>query len=88
MPKLYSSDYIIKVLLQKGFILIARKGRHAKYRLFSRPPLTVIVPIKRKEMPVGTFKSILRQANLSEADFEKKYHSQGDRPVGEIKKII
>jgi len=32
---------------------------------------TVIVPSPRKEMPHGTFASILRQSGLSKADFEK-----------------
>ena len=72
MPKLYSSSRIIKVLLFKDFVFISQKGSHAKYRKFSHPPLTVIVPSGKKEIPVGTFKSILRQANLSEEDFKKK----------------
>lgn len=71
MPKLYSSAQIIRVLLRKDFIFISSKNSHAKYRLFTRPPLTVIVPTGKKEMPSGTFKSILRQANLNEEDFNK-----------------
>lgn len=72
MPKLYSSSKIIKVLLSRDFVFISQKGSHAKYRKFSRPPWTVIVPTSKKEIPIGTFKSILRQANLSEEDFKKK----------------
>ena len=72
MPKLYSSDYIIKVLALKGFIFISKKGTHAKYRLYTKPALTVIMPTNREEIPAGTFQSILRQANLNEEDFEKK----------------
>lgn len=68
MPKLYSSKQIIKVLEQKGFIFITRKGSHIKYRNTGNPALTVIVPADRKEMPMGTFKSILRQASLTEED--------------------
>lgn len=71
MPKLYSSKHIAKVLLKKGFIFISRKRSHAKYRLFTEPPLTVIVPLGHREIPWGTFKSILRQASLSEKEFEK-----------------
>jgi predicted RNA binding protein YcfA (HicA-like mRNA interferase family) len=40
-----------------------------KYRKFGMPTLTVIIPANRKEIPMGTFKSILRQANLNEEDF-------------------
>jgi predicted RNA binding protein YcfA (HicA-like mRNA interferase family) len=69
MPKLYSSAYIIQVLLAHGFMLISQKGSHQKYRKIGTPTLTVIVPAGRKEIPIGTFKSILRQSALSEADF-------------------
>jgi len=33
--------------------------------------LIVIVPSPKKEIPYGTFKSILRQSNLTEGDFKK-----------------
>lgn len=69
MPKLYSSDHTIKVLGRKGFVCISQKGSHVKFRKFGNPTLTVIVPASRKEIPYGTFRSILRQANLSEENF-------------------
>ncbi|MDP2812586.1 MAG: type II toxin-antitoxin system HicA family toxin [bacterium] len=72
MPRLYSSNQIIKVLICRGFIFISQKGSHAKYRLYTKPVLTVIVPTSKKEIPMGTFKSILRQANLAEEDFKRK----------------
>ncbi|MFH1838224.1 MAG: type II toxin-antitoxin system HicA family toxin [Candidatus Kuenenbacteria bacterium] len=70
MPKLYSSQKIIKVLQMKGFIYISQKGSHIKFRKISNPTLTVIIPANRKEIPFGTFKSILRQANLTNEDFK------------------
>lgn len=69
MPKLISSERIAKVLRAKGFIFISQKGSHAKFRKSGKKTFTVIVPMGRKEIPLGTFKSILRQANLSEEDF-------------------
>ncbi len=72
MPRLYSSSDIIKILQKKGFIYISQKGSHVKFRKVGNPVLTVIVPAGRKEMPYGTFRSILRQANLTEKDFKKK----------------
>jgi predicted RNA binding protein YcfA (HicA-like mRNA interferase family) len=72
MPKLYSSSYIIKVLQKRGFVYISQKGSHVKLRKTASPTLTVIVPAGRKEIPFGTFKSILRQANLTEDDFGQK----------------
>ncbi|TSC74669.1 MAG: hypothetical protein G01um101444_230 [Parcubacteria group bacterium Gr01-1014_44] len=68
MPKLYSSVRIVKVLLRKGFVFISQKGSHAKFK-YGR--YTVIIPMGRKKVPLGTLKSILRQANLNESDLDK-----------------
>jgi len=72
MPKLYSSKQILKVLEQKGFIFVSQKGSHIKYRKTGNPTLTAIIPDNRKEIPEGTFRSILRQSNLTQEDFKKK----------------
>ena len=69
MPKLHSSKWIAKVLERKGFIFISQKGSHMKFRKEGNPTLTTIVPAAR-EIPYGTFRSILRQANLNEEDFK------------------
>lgn len=67
MPKLYSSDFLIKVLLAKGFVFISQRGSHIKLRNLSiSPTRTVIIPSGRKEIPLGTLKSILRQSGLDE----------------------
>jgi len=70
MPKLYSSKEILQVLEKKSFVYISQKGSHIKYRKTGNPTLTVIVPAERKQIPVGTFNSILRQSNLTREDFE------------------
>ncbi|SHM06578.1 type II toxin-antitoxin system HicA family toxin [Mucilaginibacter sp. OK098] len=70
MPKLYSSSYILKVLGDHGFIFISQKGSHVKLRKTDTITLTVIVPANRKEIPIGTFRSILRQSALTEGDFK------------------
>lgn len=72
MPKLYSSAEVIKVLQKKGFIYISQKGSHAKFRKTGSSTSTVIVPASKREIPFGTFKSILRQANLAEEEFRPK----------------
>lgn len=70
MSKLHSSKKIVKILVENGFIVISQKGSHLK--LFSRSKkCMVIVPANRKEIPMGTFHSILRQSKLSKEDFEK-----------------
>lgn len=70
MPKLYSSKHVIRVLLRHGFEFVSQKGSHIKYRRLGNPTLTVIVPDNRKEIPRGTFRSIVRQSQLEERDFE------------------
>ncbi len=71
MPKLYSSKHIVQVLLKHRFYFISQKGSHAKFRKFDEVVITVIVPMNRREIPYGTFKSILRQSGLRENQFEK-----------------
>ena len=71
MPKLYSSNEILQVLLKHGFVFVSQKGSHIKYRKTGDISLTVIIPAERKQIPVGTFHSILRQSGLSKEDFEK-----------------
>jgi len=69
MPKRYSSKRIIKVLEKHKFVFISQKGSHVKYRKHGSFTLTVIVPANRPEIPIGTFRSILRQSQLQESDF-------------------
>jgi len=69
MPKLYSSRHIIRVLEKRGFVFVSQKGSHAKYRKVGQPTLTAIVPAAKKEIPEGTFRSILRQSRLDKRDF-------------------
>ncbi len=70
MSKLCSSEQIIQALQRKGFLYVSQRGSHVKFRKkISQHTRTVIVPAGRKEIPMGTFKSILRQSGLQEKDF-------------------
>jgi predicted RNA binding protein YcfA (HicA-like mRNA interferase family) len=69
VPKRPSSDEVTKVLRRHGFVLVSQKGSHAKYRRTGTPSRTVIVPMGRKNLLVGTFHSIIEQAGLTEDDF-------------------
>jgi predicted RNA binding protein YcfA (HicA-like mRNA interferase family) len=69
MSRLLSSDQIIKILLKFGFKLVSQRGSHQKYY---KDGFTVIVPSPRKEIPIGTFRPIVRQAGLSVDDFFDK----------------
>ncbi|HYI99714.1 MAG TPA: type II toxin-antitoxin system HicA family toxin [Thermoleophilaceae bacterium] len=69
MPKLYSSGEIVSVLERADFVFISQRGSHVKYRRAGTPARTVIVPAGRKQIPRGTFRSILRQSGLDDAHF-------------------
>jgi len=69
MPRLHSSRKIIRVLKENGFDITSQKGSHVKL-VSERKKFIVIVPANRKEIPMGTFNSILRQSKLSKEDFE------------------
>lgn len=66
MPKRFSSDQTTKALKKYGFVFVSQKGSHVKFRLLDK---TVIVPAGKKEIPAGTFRSILRQSGLKLEDF-------------------
>ena len=66
MTKLPSSRIVVSVLLTNGFTLVSQKGSHLKFVNGNR---TVIVPAGRKEIPMGTLKSIARQSGLSDSEF-------------------
>jgi predicted RNA binding protein YcfA (HicA-like mRNA interferase family) len=56
-------------LNKTGFYFVSQKGSHAKYK--NAAGKIVILPMAKKEIPSGTFYSILKQADLSLRDFEK-----------------
>ena len=66
MSKLLSSTEIIHVLLKFGFQLVSQRGSHQKFR---KEGHTVIVPAPKKEIPIGTLRSIVRQSGLDIGDF-------------------
>ncbi|MBU1137192.1 type II toxin-antitoxin system HicA family toxin [Patescibacteria group bacterium] len=72
MPKPVLSKDIIRILKKNGFFFVSQKGSHGKFRKTGSPPRTVIVKMSRKEIPYGTFQSILLQSGLKESDFRKR----------------
>ncbi len=68
MAKRLSSREIIRVLRKHGFELVSQKGSHKKFR---RGTHTVIVPDPRKQIPIGTYLSIVEQSGLLRKDFER-----------------
>ena len=70
MPKRYTSKEVMRGLTRAGFVVISQRGSHVKLRGIRNGRIqTVIVPM-HKEIAVGTFGSILRQADISHGEFE------------------
>jgi predicted RNA binding protein YcfA (HicA-like mRNA interferase family) len=71
MPKFPSltSQQVVKVLEQKGFVLDRSKGSH---RIYFHPETKkrVVVPFHRKDLPQGTLREILRQAGISREELQ------------------
>ena len=72
MPRPIDLKIVVKVLKIKGFFFVSQKGAHAKFRKLDSPVKTVIVKMAEKQIPYGTFRSILLQSGLKESDFRKK----------------
>ena len=67
MPKRLGSAEIIRILEDRGFRFISQRGSHVKMRNDSGR--TTIVPHPKREIPIGTTRSIIRQSGLTPADF-------------------
>lgn len=69
MPKVYKATEILKMLLSYGFQKVSQKWSHLK--LQNQKGNMVILPIHSKDIPYGTFISLLKQANLDIQDAKK-----------------
>jgi predicted RNA binding protein YcfA (HicA-like mRNA interferase family) len=54
---------IIKILKQNGWYEIAKSGSHTQFRHIDRKG-RVTVPHPKKDIPIGTLKSIERQSGI------------------------
>ena len=69
MSKRYSAREILSALQRAGFSVVSQKGSHIKLTKNKKDKIyTVIVPY-HKEVAVGTFSSILRQAGMNRDEF-------------------
>lgn len=66
MSNTISSAEIIKILEKNGFTKKSQKGSHVKYVYLSK---IVIVPHPKKNIPIGTLSSIIRQSGINKKDF-------------------
>ena len=68
MSKRISSDVFLGILTAHGFRFVSQRGSHAKYR--DDQGHTVIVPHPRKDIPIGTLRSMIRQSGLPKEFFD------------------
>jgi len=72
MPKPVLLSLILRVLKEKGFFFVRQKGSHARFRRTGSPTRNVTIKMTNKEIPYGTFQSILLQSGMKEDDFLKR----------------
>jgi predicted RNA binding protein YcfA (HicA-like mRNA interferase family) len=73
MPKLpaLNGREVLRVLLKAGFFVHHQSGSHARLFHSQRPELRITIPVHSKDLPEKTLKSILKQADIREAEFLK-----------------
>lgn len=69
LPILLPKD-VVKLFEKNGYQTKEQAGSHKK---LSNAIQTIIVPIHNKPLKVGTLKSIIRQANITDEEFLKLY---------------
>jgi len=58
-----NSREVIRALKANGWVQVAQKGSHVQFKHPSRPG-RVTVPHPKSDLPLGTLRSIARQAGL------------------------
>jgi len=66
IPSLTSKD-IVRLLKQKGFVLDRSRGSHQIW-LHPDSRKRAVVPMHTRDIPTGTFYSILKQAGIDKSE--------------------
>ena len=71
MPKIIiSGGKVVKILCREfGFYFVSQKGSHGKFNKEGLK-IIVIVPMNKREIPIGTLMSIIRQSKLDRVIFD------------------
>jgi predicted RNA binding protein YcfA (HicA-like mRNA interferase family) len=71
MPSLPSvkGREVLGALLKGGFYLHHQRGSHARLFHKYRPELRVTLPVHHRDLPESILRRILKQADLTEAEF-------------------
>ena len=65
----YTAKEVLQKLLRAGFIEVRQSGSH---KILRHPDSRqTYVALHTKDVPTGTFRKILKQAQLSEEEFKK-----------------
>lgn len=64
MPTRYSIRELIRLIVDDGWYRVRVAGSHVQFKHPTKPG-TVTVPHPKKDLPVGTSNSVLKQAGLS-----------------------
>ena len=70
-----SGKEMVKFLSKEGFVVVGRRGSHIRMKKITQPRNLVVIIPDHKELAIGTFHAILKQANMKVEDFLKKYKS-------------
>ena len=70
MGVVVKASELVALLLSRGFVIMRQAGSHIQLKHVAKA-IRVTVPMSGKDLPIGTLKSILRQANISWKDFLK-----------------
>lgn len=68
-PPVVKARDCLKALQRAGFYVDHQTGSHARLFHRTRPELKITIPFHNKDLPQGTLRSILRQADLSVEEF-------------------
>ena len=67
-----SGKEMMKILSKEGFKVVGRRGSHIRMKKSTEPRNLVMIIPDHKELAIGTFHAILRQADMSLEDFMQK----------------
>lgn len=74
MPKSFrsvSGEKMVKALQKARFLKVSQKGSHIKLKRKTKNETTIVIVPNHKELTPGTFRNIIKTANLTLEDFDR-----------------
>lgn len=72
MPRPVKLKSVIKTLFSNGFVFVSQNGSHGKFKKKQNSKTRiVVVKMTKKDIPYGTFCSIVDLSGLNKEDFRK-----------------